>query len=77
MTNLEKIRNYSVEELAEYLVHTVSINIGDENFDGEWEDYYIDEWETPNGIICYSYEEAIEETVNWLLREEGVEDDES
>lgn len=66
MTNLEYIRGLPEKELAELLVHSEEVNTGDENYDGEWVDYYETFYHSPNGCSYYGWEDAVEETIEWL-----------
>jgi hypothetical protein len=54
MTNFERIKGMSVEELAEILVQ----------YDGEYEEYLVYGADT----CCDSREKAVESQIRWLLR---------
>lgn len=76
MTNYEKIINeLNIEKLADFLISEVVENNGDWGFDGE-DEYWIDNYEimfatqaNNKNKLYWSYEDALEDTVEWLKRE--------
>lgn len=72
MTIHQHIRNLSVKELAEVLVREIAdlvceeVNEGYEGIDGEWHDFYVTRFYTPDGGWGYDYEGAVLHTIDWL-----------
>lgn len=66
MKNHQYIRQLPVKELAEWLISVEEVNEGDEGIDGEWQDFYMSYYVTPNGTKCYDYDDAIASTIDWL-----------
>lgn len=66
MKNYEYIRQLKVKDLAELLVHAEEVNEGYEGMDGEWGDYYVTHYITPNGFDFYYYDDAVAYTIDWL-----------
>ena len=66
MKNHQHIRQLSVRKLAELLVKQEEVNEGDEGMDGEMYDYYITYYVTPDNILCYDLDDAIQHTIDWL-----------
>ena len=77
MTNLEKIRTMSAEELAALLVHNEREEDFDEDIDGEWKSIrLIDNYVSPcSPCSFWSYDDCLEETIDWLHEEANMEDD--
>lgn len=77
MTNLERLKTLSAEELAPMLVKEQSEDDWDEDYDGEWKClgtnfFYV----SPCSNYSYfSEEEAIEQTIQWLNDEIDTEYD--
>jgi hypothetical protein len=76
MTNLEKLRTLTAEELAPLLVKEQSEDDWDEDIDGDWKcigtEYF---YTSPCSDYSYfSAEEAVAETIQWLNDEVGNED---
>jgi hypothetical protein len=68
--NHQYIRGLPVRKLAELLVRSEEVNEGDEGMDGEWCDFYVTQYVTPNGSYCYDYEDAVDYTIDWLNAEQ-------
>ena len=66
MKNHQYIRQMSVRQLAELLIKTEEINEGDEGIDGQWQDWYMTYYITPSGARCYTFDDAVEYTIDWL-----------
>lgn len=75
MTNLEYIRRLPPEELAKLLVREEEVNTGDEDYTGEWVDFWESFYVPPDGSGQYIVEaDAVEYTVGWLQREHKNEE---
>lgn len=66
MKNHQYIRKLPVRKLAELLVSAIEVNEGDEGMDGEWQDFYVTHYVTPDGGYSYDYDDAVEHTIDWL-----------
>lgn len=66
MKNHEYIRKMKVKDLAKLLVRAEEVNEGREGTDGEWHDYYITHYTTPDGFYLYFYDDAVAYTIDWL-----------
>lgn len=72
MRNIDRIRQMSLEELAQLLVHEEQIDIGDFDWDENPISYYQTFWYSPSGnyFMDYGdeegYKEAIEDCIKWL-----------
>lgn len=66
MKNHEYIRKMRVRELAEFLVRSEEVNEGDEGMDGEWQDFYVTHYISPDGSEAYCYEDAVSYAIDWL-----------
>jgi len=64
--NHQYIRQLPVKELAELLIKIIEVNEGDEGIDGEWQDCYMTHYVSPNGTYSYDYEDALQNTIDWL-----------
>lgn len=67
MTNYDRIKNMSVEEMAEMLIEVTEAPLSGEPF-----------WRTPDGKLFSIWEktkdEAVEHTIQWLLQEVNEDD---
>lgn len=75
MTNLERIRQMTAEELAPLLIHNEPEIDYDEGLDGELAcTGTIDNYCSPCSTVSYwTYEDCLAETIEWLL--EGSADE--
>ena len=67
MKNHQHIRQLRVKELAAFLIRTETVPDYDEGLDGEF--YPCGEYVnyiTPDGKKCFSFEDAIHYTIDWL-----------
>ena len=74
MTNYEKIlKDMSIEYLATLLIETTMRDDGDYSYDGEdecWVENYCEFFKTYANENLYSdYDEALEDTIEWLKKE--------
>ena len=72
MTNFERIKAMSIEELAECNVSNATRTYTDYGFDGVDEYAYTayeDGYETSDGEFFYSLQDAIEHEIEWLQQE--------
>lgn len=69
MKNHQYIRGLKVKDLAKLLVHAEEVNEMDEGIDGEWQDFYVIHYKTPDGGFSYDYEDALLHTIDWLNAE--------
>ena len=66
MRNIDRIRQISLEELAQLLVHEEQIDIGDFDWDENPISWYVTRWFSPGGREFMDQEDAIEDCVKWL-----------
>lgn len=76
MTNIDRVRQMSLEELAPLLVYSTEEDIGEYDWDENPIPYYVTFWYSPSGNCFQDYvgngrEEAIEDCINWLDSEHG------
>ena len=75
MTNFERIKAMSIEELAKHNVSYATRTYTDWGFDGTDEypyDAYEDGYKTSDGEFFYGIEDAIEHEIEWLQQEVEV-----
>ena len=74
MKNHQYIRQLlSVKELAKLLIKEVEIDEGDYDYDDNWCSCYLTYYKTPNEILCYTEEDAIKHTMDWLNAERSIQ----
>lgn len=73
MTNFEYIKSLNEENLAYWLIQDTLVEDWDEDYDGEIYTYTRDITLSANGIECWDYEEALEETLKWFKEEHNDE----
>lgn len=77
MRNIDRIKTYNSESMAHLLVHEKSGPDYDYNYEEELE--YVGDTEfyaTPDGEKFYDYESAVGHTIEWLLSDEDLEEEE-
>ena len=71
MRNIDRMRQISVEELAQLLVHETEEDIGDYDYDENPIPLYVTFWNSPSGNLFQNYcgngkQEAIDDCCRWL-----------
>ena len=77
MNNFNKIKNMTIEQMAEFLISSCETIETDYDYDDNIIERPVSYWHTPYKDFpdWYNREEVVEEVINWLLSEDKTEDD--
>lgn len=55
------------------LVRAEEVDEGDEGIDGEWMEFYVTYYISPDGSYSYDFDDAVLHTIDWLNADRKVE----
>lgn len=75
MNNFTKIKNMTIDQMAEFLISSCETIENDYDYDDNIIERPVSYWHTPYKDFpsWYNREEVVEEVVSWLLTEENMD----